>query len=525
MAGRNIDGVGTYPANAHDLQTYETAQQLLARQPVPVLQRPGNRHDYLFVASFDGSGQDLAHDRGPPSNVGVIHQQVLALKRAPEYRIGGEYVAGPGTQRNPLVRIADAMLAFSYDERIEQMYRKLSHQTWAWRQHDPDAQVRIAAIGYSRGAVEIPGFSRLVDAYGILAPSDLHFSRDATGQLRVTGSGPALMAPGQVAQAIGLFDPVATSIPMDYDRRLPPSVISGFSLLAEDERRALFPHTALVHQGMTADGRFVGVTVAGAHSDVGGGNHLDGLEIRAGNLMIDYLNTLGGRPFLSKRAVPVSPETTVVHRSEQGLLGAYEIGSLHSGEPRHLRERLCVIVDPCRDAQPRDDALASRFAIAYPHDGPVPLQHSVARAPAPVDALPPRVLMDDPAHRDHGLYRQAYAGVRALDAQHDRTPDARSERLAASLTVAAKAAGLETIDHVVLSDDRQRAFAVEAREITSVHRRLAHVDVLPALQQSLQASAEQLDQVNARLHDPAQPRRVAAPQEHVDATLLQRSMR
>jgi hypothetical protein len=525
MAGRNIDGIGTYPANAHDLHTYATAQQLLARQPVPVLQQPGNRHDYLFVASFDGSGQDLAHDRGPSSNVGLIHQQVLALKRVPKNRIGGEYVAGPGTQRNPLVRTADAMLAFSYDERIEQMYRKLSHQAWAWRRHDPDAQIRIAAIGYSRGAVEIPGFSRLVDRYGILAPGGLQFSRDGSGQLRVTGSGPALMAPGQVAQAIGLFDPVATSIPMDYDRRLPPSVISGFSLLAEDERRALFPHTALVHQGMTADGRFVGVTVAGAHSDVGGGNHLDGLEIRAGNLMIDYLNTLGGRPFLSKRALPDSPEMSVVHRSEQGLLGVYEIGSSHSGEPRHLRERLCMVVDPCRDAEPRDDALASRFAMAYPHDGPMPSQHPGARAPAPVGALPARVQLDDPAHRDHGLYRQAYAGVRALDVQHQRIPDARSERLAASLAVAAKAAGLETIDHVVLSEDRQRAFAVEAREITSVHRRLAQVEVLPALQQSLQASAEQLDQVNARLRDLAQPRQVATPSEHVDATLPQRLLR
>lgn len=507
MGGKHPDGVGTYPADAHDLQTYDTAQQALKRMPVPVLVHRDNPHEYLYVASFDGSGQDANRRGEPPTNIGIFHSQIETLENLPDSRIAGDYVAGPGTQHNPVVRLADNMLGFSYDERFEEMYRNLARQTWNWRLSDPEAQVRIASVGYSRGAVEIPGFARLVDRYGILDPTDLRFKRDAHGELSVESNKPPLVPPGQIAQAVGLFDPVASGIPRDYDRRLPPSVISGFTLLAEDERRALFPHTALIDQEMTPDGRFLGVTVAGAHSNVGGGNTRNGLEIRAGNVVVDYLNALSDIDYLLKRAVPQAPEMTVVHRSEQAMLHAFAIGASRPGEPRYLREELCVVVNPCRDAEPRDEALAARFASQFPRIGPVPQEQPVSRAIG--GAVPTQPLLDDPAHPDHALFRQAQSGVHALDARHQRNPDVRSEQLAGALTVESRRKHLSAIDHVVLSNDGSRVFAVQgALDNPAQHR--ASVDTIPAMARTLTQSTQDLVQVAAHM---AQQHTAARQQE------------
>ena len=65
--------------------------------------------------------------------------------------------------------------------------------------------------------------------------------------------------------------------------------------------------------------------------------------------------------------------------------------------------------------------------------------------------------MRDPSHPAHGRYRQAYAGVEALDRSMTRTPDANSERLAAALTAASPA--LPGIAKVSLSEDGRYAFA------------------------------------------------------------------
>ena len=37
--------------------------------------------------------------------------------------------------------------------------------------------------------------------------------------------------------------------PRNHDRRLPPSVISGFQLTSEDERRGLFKSTSIIDMG------------------------------------------------------------------------------------------------------------------------------------------------------------------------------------------------------------------------------------------------------------------------------------
>lgn len=111
---------------------------------------------------------------------------------------------------------------------------------------------------------------------------------------------------------------------------------------------------------------------------------------------------------------------------------------------------------------------------------------------APMHAAPPR--LNDPSHPDHALYQQALRGVHLLDAQQQRTPDQQSENLAASLVVAARRDGISRIDHVVLSDDGARTFAVQG-DTQSLFKQLAHVQTQTAVNTTIEQSNLALAQV------------------------------
>jgi putative chitinase len=102
--------------------------------------------------------------------------------------------------------------------------------------------------------------------------------------------------------------------------------------------------------------------------------------------------------------------------------------------------------------------------------------------------------LDDASHPGHEIYRQAREGVHRLDAQHQRMPDHSSERLAASLTVAAHQEGLHRIDHVALNDDASRTYAVQG-ELQSPFKRVAEVDTQQAMATSVEESSRAWQQV------------------------------
>ncbi|RMH88594.1 hypothetical protein EBB59_11495, partial [Lysobacter pythonis] len=129
-----------------------------------------------------------------------------------------------------------------------------------------------------------------------------------------------LQPPGQTPLTVGLYDPVPTGYMEMLDRRLPSSTVSGFQITAANERRGLFPVDQIIPKGLSEDGRFLNVTVAGAHSDVGGSYIRNGLGIRSFNLMTDYHNRLLGDSILPRLHEPEDPRMNVIHRSEEGNL-------------------------------------------------------------------------------------------------------------------------------------------------------------------------------------------------------------
>ncbi|WP_230599071.1 T6SS phospholipase effector Tle1-like catalytic domain-containing protein, partial [Xanthomonas albilineans] len=312
------DDVETYPATAQDLATYAHSRHELAQFQAPLLVSQQNPHTRLFVACFDGTGNDKNKDPQHITNIGILYDQVHAANFAGLHSVNGYYVPGVGTQDDSWTNKLDGALGYSYGPRMEEMYLKFILQARTWHDEDPKAEISIVSTGFSRGAVTAAMFTRMVHERGIQDPIGMKIDQGPHGEiLKLTPTHPPLVPPGHTAQTVGLLDPVATGDMNLHDVRLPPSVVSGLQLTARDERRDLFPAKDILHPGHSHDGRFLNLTHPGAHSDIGGSYRLDGLSVRNGNLLTDYVNSLSDKPFLQPRTVPSAPEMNVIHRSEQ----------------------------------------------------------------------------------------------------------------------------------------------------------------------------------------------------------------
>jgi hypothetical protein len=423
------DGVGHDPAGSK-LHAYADDRQQLRMFQEPVLLHASNPHERLYVAALDGTGNDKFDDPQHETNVGLISDQIKRLKESSNSRISGGYVPGPGTQRDaPFAHVADGARGYTVDERAEEMYKKFIDQAWKWKREDPDAEIRLVSVSFSRGSEEGALFARLVEERGIQDPAGARYTYDSHHQIKhVEYTKPPLVPPHQVAQAVAMFDPVGTGSAMNMDRRLPPSVISGIQFVALDEHRGLFKSDRIIDPGITRDGRFAGVYVPGAHSDVGGGYHRDGLSIRTGNFVIDYLNGLSDTPFLAKSPEPDDPRLNVVHHSQEGLLlyrlwpriDRLQPGGYNEREvSRHAMKR----VPDAYNAEPRNETLNRQFERQAMPDGPVPgaLQapHDTTRSELDqwIDRMYLASQNPDDAVWDRAQHEAAHAYLRTADGQ------------------------------------------------------------------------------------------------------------
>lgn len=96
----------------------------------------------------------------------------------------------------------------------------------------------------------------------------------------------------------------------------------------------------------------------------------------------------------------------------------------------------------------------------------------------------------DATHPGNAMYLQSLGAVHRLDAHQGLTPDQHSNNLAAGLAVAAHAKGMNRVDHVVLSDDATRAYAVQG-DINSLFKRYTDVNVSQAIATPLAQSSAQ----------------------------------
>lgn len=273
--GRRIDGVSSDPVTLYDLRSYDAARHQLQSMRVPVFLHREDPHEYVFFANFDGTGNDSEGDPSHMTHVGQFAEQLGAVK---DPRVAQYYVAGPGTQWDFVRRGLDGAIGYSHDSRVDKMHDAFSMQVDKWIRDDPQARIRVVSTGFSRGGEEAMSFTRKVHVEGAVK---------TVGRVRTQ-----LTVPGSIPQAVALFDPVATGHPSRHDRRLPSSVVAGLQLVAKDERRSQFPSSMIIPPGLSADRRLLSLTVPGAHSDVGGSYHEDGLSRVNGNMVASFINGL-----------------------------------------------------------------------------------------------------------------------------------------------------------------------------------------------------------------------------------------
>ncbi|WP_082575373.1 DUF2235 domain-containing protein [Lysobacter sp. Root667] len=311
------DDVSHYTATTEHLDSYNRAADELYRFKVPALLDTQDRHSYLLIGLMDGTGNDSAQDPIHKTNVARFDNQVRSLKRS-GVNIDVEYLEGPGTQANYFANTYDSARGITSLNRAEEMYARLVNRAQEIYRFDPGAKIAIHVEGFSRGASQVPLLARMIDERGV-PDKRTAFEAYEDGQ-KVQKYARYHQDPGHTPMSVGLYDPVPTGTMELYDRRLPPSVVSGFQINAADERRGLFPVDRIIPQGMSDDGRFLSVSVAGAHSDIGGSYLRNGLGIRSQNLMTDYHNALFSEPLLRRLPETYDARLNVIHRSEEGNL-------------------------------------------------------------------------------------------------------------------------------------------------------------------------------------------------------------
>lgn len=313
--------VSHYTATADHLSSYDRAADDLYKFKVPALLDTQDRHSYILFALMDGTGNDAAKDPLHATNVARFDAQLTKLQKS-GYNVAVVYEAGPGTQKNVIAEKIDGATGYTSEKIAERTYKRIVDQAQEIYRLDPDAKLTIHAEGFSRGASQVPLLTRMIHDRGIPNLDRPEYVKDDFGN--ITKTYPHFhQSPGHTPLSVGLYDPVPTGAMEKLDRRLPPSVVSGFQINAADEKRGKFPVDRIIPQGASEDGRFLSVSVAGAHSDIGGSYLRNGLGTRSHNLMTDYHNALFSEPLLRRLPETYDPRLNAIHRSEEGSIFKY----------------------------------------------------------------------------------------------------------------------------------------------------------------------------------------------------------
>ncbi|WP_408952115.1 peptidoglycan-binding protein [Lysobacter sp. Hz 25] len=361
--------VSHFAATPEHLTSYNRAADELYKFQAPALLDTKNEHSYLLFGLMDGTGNDAAKDPLHATNVARFETQVYKLKQS-GVNVDVVYKAGPGTQNNALIETFDAATGHTSEGIAERTYQELVVRANEIYKLDPDAKIAIHAEGFSRGASQVPLLARMIHDRGIPNLYRPEYVPDEHGNL--TKTYPHFhQAPGHTPMSVGLYDPVPTGAMQKLDRRLPPSVVSGFQINAADEKRGTFPVDRIIPTGLSEDGRFLSVSVAGAHSDIGGSYLRNGLGTRSQNLMTDYHNALFSEPLLQRLPETYDPRLNVIHRSEEG--GVFKYIQFISAAERHTPKGEVTKLMP-------DDGshVSADPAVALARHRPEPLAVTVA---------------------------------------------------------------------------------------------------------------------------------------------------
>lgn len=194
----------------------------------PLADVKANRHLRVFAVNFDGTENDRdAVPSGYQST--LVSDSYEQLRDADDQRLVSHYIHGVATRTNAIRRAIEATTGRGCKLRAEMAHATLAEQAKKWIAEDPEAEIHVHVVGFSRGAATALHFMNMVDKYGAIDKS-----------LRGPFPHDQLTA-GRVLTSAVLYDTVATGQYMTLDLTVPKTAMSVLHLVAGGEERVLFP--------------------------------------------------------------------------------------------------------------------------------------------------------------------------------------------------------------------------------------------------------------------------------------------
>lgn len=278
--GAIFDNNKTVPLTEDQKQRWKDAVATMDDTFLPQMawQGEGTEHKYVYVASFDGTWNDRENVR-PDETPTSPAQLEAALSKHYDSNLAGNYYHGVGTRENAIMRIIDGMTGNGTEQRAESAFKDFQKQAQDWIKSDPEAQIQVFTMGFSRGSASARHFLNLVDERGVPADAGTQFvlespySESSSFETKVVQTyDKFLREPGSIPSSALLYDTVATGQESNLKLGIPASTRFVAHLTSENEMRRAFPLTAI--DGRTsnpADSRLLSVSLPGIHSDIGGG--------------------------------------------------------------------------------------------------------------------------------------------------------------------------------------------------------------------------------------------------------------
>lgn len=194
----------------------------------------GDRNPNLkvFIAHFDGTWNDMAEVPAGESQTLVAKMFEDSLSVDSDH-LDSNYVHGVGTRTSKTKVMLEGVTGIGCEGRAEGMHARMVKTILQWESENPNVEVHVHAIGFSRGAATALHFLNLVH------------SRGAYSKAEVSPLNPLNMQPGQVKSSAILFDVVATGQESTLTLTVPESTQAILHLTAGGEERRHFAVTTL----------------------------------------------------------------------------------------------------------------------------------------------------------------------------------------------------------------------------------------------------------------------------------------
>lgn len=248
-------------------------------------------HKHVYVATFDGTNNNRTQVPAGEVPTNPAQLETELSKHYDGKTLTGRYYAGVGSYGNVLEKNIDAATGHGASGITERAYQDFDRQAQQWLAADPNADIRVVAIGFSRGAAEARNFLNQVNDRGVHSP----------------GGGIQGKAPGSVRSSALLYDTVATGQDDILKQVIPPTTDYVVHLTSRDEPRVTFPLTSIKGPGQDP-ATHIEVTLPGVHSDIGGG-YAEGPD-----KMGKYIGDIA----LSRLGLPVTPGMAPLESLNEG---------------------------------------------------------------------------------------------------------------------------------------------------------------------------------------------------------------